>query len=230
MIDDRLSHKFAASCKALWGYSKDFTMANNVSNQADVEKRFTQLITDKNEAVKELNEVQNKIRQQEEANSNVSKQANLLRLKTEVLVHKLAIEEGKNHLNDKKVIALKHALMSNLGITNLSKGDHLKRLVSSTSDEDEKDSISGDDADVESMTLLFDIAGVTSKLNEELRPENGNSSSTKMIEWFTSSDGTISTVIDPEKFVKIICENAKSLKKRDAEVMLEEFFFWTTAK
>ena len=197
-------------------------MGNNVSNEADISKRFTQLIADKNEADRTFKEIQKKMKIQETADVKVSNQANLLVLKIEILVNKLAIEEGKSEMNEKRVIALKNALMNELGITSQSKGVHLKNLVTSSVDDDADNNFAkGEDADLTSA-VLFDIAGVTSKLREELREEN---KTTHMMEWFTNKDGIVLTVMDPKDFVELLCKKSETLKRRDAEVLLNSVVF-----
>lgn len=188
-------------------------MGNATSIQALT--RLNQLVLEKNDAEKAIKEAHKKLKVLEEVNKKTVEQVNLHRFKTDVLINMLTIEEGKHAVSLKRVEALKFALANNNDLTDEAKASVLTNLIYTERD--------ADDDKTESISLLFDIPGVLSKLNSELnenkgKDKNPNANYSKICQWFTTKEGDLRTIMDRDEFASIICKNCKSLNHRDAEV------------
>ena len=159
-----------------------------------------------------------KLKQQEEINKKTAEQLNLLRFKTEVLVNMLAIEEGKNSVNAKRIEVLKTALVHEKGITSQSNEHDLKNLMGTNTVD--SPSSSGPN-DTGSLLLSFDISGAINTFNgilDNMQAKNVNSNNNSFIfEWFADPEGKLITVLDRVKFTQILSEKTK-LSQQIADV------------
>ena len=160
-----------------------------------------------------------KLKQQEEMNKKTAEQLNLLRFKTEVLVNMLAIEEGKNSVNAKRIEVLKTALVHEKGITSQSNEYDLKNLMGTNNTVDSPSSSGPNDTG--SLLLSFDISGAINTFNEildNIQVKNVNSNNNSfMFEWFADPEGKLITALDRVKFTQILSEKTK-LNQQVADV------------
>lgn len=162
-----------------------------------------------------------KLQEKEHANKSATEEVNLFKLKTEVLMNMLAIEEGKNSVNEKKIEALKHALMHEQGITDQMDAEGIRALVNGS-----KEFSSSIVADLSDVNISFDLSGAISRMNTALGCNVRNSTQSldqDIYSMFIDDKSNLIPVMMRDQFTDCLTKNFPSLTKTDADSLFFRF-------